>query len=90
MPAARLNFMSNPQQYTPGDLLMKVFIAQNEIAAARKQAVAMYDEDLRALKELSARVATRRTLSEPELFSSTDFLSPELQSLIDAPLARYQ
>lgn len=81
--------MSTSQQLTAERLLLKVRIATHQIEAARKQAVAMYDEDLRALKELDAKLATVQTVNEPELFSPDKLLSPDLSALIDSPLARY-
>ena len=40
---------------TPADILLRVRIATHMIEAARKQAVAVYDEDLRGLRELDAK-----------------------------------
>lgn len=73
----------------PADILLRVRIATHQIESARKQAVSVYDEDLRALKELDARLATIQSIAQPELFNSENVLTPELMQLIESPLAKY-
>ena len=74
---------------TPADILLRVRIATHMIEAARKQAVAVYDQDLRGLRELDVKLATVQTINQPELFDLNSVLSPEFQKLIEAPLAKY-
>lgn len=69
------------------ELLLRVRIATHQIEGARKQAVSVYDEKLRKLKELDARLATLEAVAQPELFDSTNFLSPDVERLLLAPLA---
>lgn len=83
--------MPNQQNeiHSAGDLCLRVRIATHLIESARKQAVSVYDEDLRALKELDARLATVQSANEPELFRVDKVLTPDLRRLIEAPLAKY-
>ena len=74
---------------TPADILLRVRIATHMIEAARKQAVAVYDEDLRGLRELDAKLATAQTINQPELFDAHSVLSPEFRKVLEAPLAKY-
>lgn len=69
------------------ELLLRVRIATHQIEGARKQAVSVYDEKLRVLRDLDARLATLETAAQPELFDSAKFLSPEIDRLLRAPLA---
>ena len=74
---------------TPAEIVHRARVAVHQIEAARKQAVSVYDEDLRALKELDARLSTPSVLNEPEMFDVEQVLSPDLKQLIEAPLAKY-
>ncbi len=74
---------------TPADILLRVRFAAHQIEGARKQAIAVYDEDLRLLRDLDARIATAQTINEPELFDASTVLSPDVHQLLDAPLAKY-
>jgi hypothetical protein len=49
----------------------------------------VFDEDLRVLRDLDARLATSQTINEPELFKPDEVLSPEIQTLLEAPLSKY-
>jgi hypothetical protein len=75
---------------TASDVLLRVRVATHQLSAARKQAIAAYDEDLRALKNLDLKLATVETLQQPELFDIDSSLTPELIRLLDSPLAKYQ
>ena len=75
---------------TASDVLLRVRVATHQLSAARKQAIAAYDEDLRALKNLDLKLATVETLQQPELFDIDASLTPELIRLLDSPLAKYQ
>lgn len=79
----------NKNMNSPGDLLLRVRFATHQIKAARKQAVSQFDADLRRLSDLDMLLTTPETVNQPELFKSSSVLTPELQKLIDAPLARY-
>lgn len=70
-----------------GLLLLKVRIATHQIEGARKQAVSGFDDKLRTLRDLDAKLATLETIAQPELFDSTNYLSPEVEHLLAAPLA---
>lgn len=72
---------------TAADLLLRVRIATHQIEGARKQAVSVYDEKLRKLKELDAKLATLETIAQPELFDASSHLSPDVEQLLAAPLA---
>ena len=74
---------------TAGELLLRVRFATHQITAARKQAVSQYDADLRRLNDLDMLLTTPEAMSQPELFKNEDVLTPELQTLLDAPLAKY-
>ena len=74
---------------TPADILIRVRFATHQIEAARKSAVSVFDEDLRVLRDLDARLATSQTINEPELFKPEEVLSPEIQTLLEAPLSKY-
>lgn len=80
--------MSN-QTKSAADILLRVRFATHQIEAARKQAIAGYDEDLRMLRDLDARLATSQTINEPELFEPASILSPEVDAILTAPLAKY-
>ena len=69
------------------ELLLRVRIATHQIEGARKQAVSVYDEKLRTLRDLDARLATIETAAQPELFDSAKYLSPDIDRLLRAPLA---
>lgn len=71
-------------------VIMRVQVATLQLLAARKQAIAAYDEDLRALKSLNLKLATVETMQQPELFDVDATLTPELIRLLDSPLAKYQ
>jgi len=75
---------------TASEVLLRVRVATHQLSAARKQAIAAYDEDLRALKNLDLKLATVETLQQPELFDIDASLTPELIRLLDSPLAKYQ
>ena len=75
---------------TAAGVLLRVRIATHLLESARKQAIATYNEDLRALRELDAKIATVQSANEPELFDAEKVLSPDLLSLINAPLAKYE
>lgn len=74
---------------TAGEILLRVRFATHQITAARKQAVSQYDADLRRLADLDMLLTTPEAMSQPELFKSDSILTPELQELLDAPLAKY-
>ena len=67
---------------TASDVLLRVRVATHQLSAARKQAIAAYDEDLRALKNLDLKLATVETLQQPELFDIDASLTPELIRLL--------
>jgi hypothetical protein len=71
------------------DILLRVRFATHQIESARKQAMAVYDEDLRHLRDLDSRLATAQAINEPELFEMAEILSPEVEQLLAAPLAKY-
>ena len=71
-------------------VIMRVQVATLQLLAARKQAIAAYDEDLRALKSLNLKLATVETMQQPELSDVDATLTPELIRLLDSPLAKYQ
>lgn len=73
--------------HSAGCLLLKIRIATHQIEGARKQAVSGFDEKLRVLRDLDARLATLETIAQPELFDAGSYLSPEVESLLAAPLA---
>lgn len=75
------------QPATAADLLLRVRIATHLIEGARKQAVSVYDEKLRVLRDLDARLATLEAVAQPELFQADAYVNPEIQRLLDAPLA---
>ncbi len=77
------------ERLTAAQIVHRARVAVHQIEAARKQAVSVYDEDLRALKELDSRLSTPTVLNEPEMFDVEQVLSPDLRSLLDAPLAKY-
>lgn len=79
--------MKSPSTTTAADLLLRVRIATHQVEGARKQAVSGYDEKLRVLRDLDARLATLETIAQPELFDSSQFLSPDVERLLAAPLA---
>ena len=72
------------------EILLRVRVATHQLAAARKQAIAAYDEDLRALKNLDLKLATVETLQQPEMFDIDASLTPEMTRLLESPLAKYQ
>ena len=74
---------------TPADVLQRVVFAQNVIQASKKQSVADYDEDLRALRSLMLKLGTAEYIAQPELFDVETMLSPEVKRLLEAPLAKY-
>ena len=83
--------MNNPNKYNgPGDILLRVRAATHQIEAARKQAVSEYDADLRRLSELDKRLSTPEAVAQPELFNITEVLTPDIESLLSAPLAKYE
>lgn len=59
------------------------------IHAARKQAVSEYDADLRRLDELDKCLTTPEVMAQPELFDVRSVLTPEIENLLAAPLAKY-
>ena len=73
----------------PGDILLRVRSAAHQIQAARKQAVSEYDADLRRLDELDKRLTQPEAVAQPELFDVGDVLTPEIEDLLAAPLAKY-
>ena len=82
--------MSTTTQYkTAADILLRVRFATHQIEAARKQSISVFDEDLRLLRDLDSRLATSQTINEPELFEPTTIMSPDVQELLAAPLAKY-
>jgi hypothetical protein len=82
--------MSTKQaEKTAGEIMLRVRHAAHLIAAARKQAVSQYDADLRRLSDLDMQLTTPEAISQPELFSVEKVITPELQELLDAPLAKY-
>lgn len=70
-----------------GLLLLKTRIATHQIEGARKQAVSAFDEKLRILRDLDARLAVLESVAQPELFEADNYLSPEVERLLAAPLA---
>ena len=74
---------------TAGELLLRVRFATHQIMAARKQAVSQYDADLRRLSDLDMLLTTPEAISQPELFKPDAMLTPDLQELLDSPLAKY-
>lgn len=82
--------MKQPTKYNgPGDILLRVRAATHQIEAARKQAVSEYDADLRRLSELDKRLSTPETVAQPELFNVGEMLTPDIETLLDAPLSKY-
>lgn len=79
--------MSQSRFTSAAELLLRVRIATHQIEGARKQVVSVYDEKLRKLKDLDARLATLESAAQPELFKADQFLSPEVDQLLAAPLA---
>ncbi len=75
---------------TPAEVHHRVRVAANQISAARKQALSMYDADLRLLRDLDLKLSSTCALNEPELIKVETILSPEARELISAPLAKYQ
>lgn len=78
-----------PHKPSAGDILLRVRSASHQISAARKQAVSQYDADLRRLADLDVLLTTPEAMSQPELFNPDTVLTPELQDLLAAPLAKY-
>lgn len=74
---------------TAADILLQVRFATHQIESMRKQSIAVFDEDLRLLRDLDSRIATSQTINEPELFEPGSVLSPEVENLLAAPLAKY-
>ena len=81
--------MMNTPYKTAAVILLRVRFATHQIEAARKQSIAVYDEDLRLLRDLDSRLATSQTINEPELFDAQTILSPDVQQILSAPLAKY-
>lgn len=82
--------MKEPTYKSPAELLFRVRFATHQIEAARKQAIAGYDEDLRMLRDLDAKLATPQMAAEPELFSVGQMVSPDVDDILRAPLAKYE
>lgn len=83
--------MSTGQNYKSiSEILHYARDAFHTIAAARKQAIAQYDEDLRALKNLDLKLSPIKTKEQLELFDLESTLTPELKRLLDSPLAKYK
>ena len=83
--------MSTIQNYKSiSEILHYARDAFHTIAAARKQAISQYDEDLRALKNLDLKLSPIKTKEQLELFDLESTLTPELKRLLDSPLAKYQ
>lgn len=78
-----------PTKPSAGEILLRVRYASHQIAAARKQAVSQYDADLRRLSDLDVLLTTPEAMSQPELFEPDAVLTPELNELLSAPLAKY-
>lgn len=82
--------MNNKTEHRgPGDILLRVRSATHQIQAARKQAVSEYDADLRRLDELDKRLTTPEAVAQSELFNIGEVLTPEIEELLAAPLAKY-
>jgi hypothetical protein len=73
----------------PADILRRARFATHQIKAARKQAVSQYDADLRRLSDLDILLTTPEAMSQPELFRVESVLTPDLEELIERPLAKY-
>ncbi len=80
---------NNDNKHSAGELLLRVRFATHQIHAARKQAVSQYDADLRRLADLDMLLTTPEAMAQPELFKLDAVITPELQELLDAPLAKY-
>jgi hypothetical protein len=65
---------------------LRAGLAISEIAAAKKQKVAGYDERLRMLNTLTDRLLIKQIDAQDELFDPKEILSPELVKLLEAPL----
>lgn len=76
-------------ELTVGEISHRILTATNAIQASRKQAMAVYDEDLRALRDLTRQIGTFEMINQPELFKLGNILTPELQRLLEAPLSKY-
>lgn len=81
--------INHNQKSSAGELLLRVRYASHQIAAARKQAVSQYDADLRRLADLDMQLTTPEAMAQPELFKADAILTPDLQELLAAPLAKY-
>ena len=75
---------------TVGGIHNKSRWAFHTLTAAKKQAIAAYDEDLRALKNLDLKLSAQEKLQQPELFKIETVLSPEIRQILESPLAKYQ
>lgn len=83
--------MSTIQNYKSiSEILHHARHAFHTIAAARKQAIAEYDEDLRALKNLDLKLSPIQTKEQLEMFDLESTLTPELKRMLQSPLAKYQ
>lgn len=83
--------MSTGQNYKSiSEILHHARHAFHTIAAARKQAIAEYDEDLRALKNLDLKLSPIQTKEQLEMFDLESTLTPELKRMLESPLAKYQ
>jgi hypothetical protein len=77
------------KKLSPGEVHHLVRIATRQIEAAKKQAVSMYDEDIRMLRKIDLKLSTPMAVDQPELFSVDTVLTPEAQAIVEAPLAKY-
>lgn len=69
--------------------MLRVRYATHQIQAARKQAVSQYDAALRKMHNLDMQLTTPEAVSQPELFDPYTVLTPEIQELLSAPLAKF-
>lgn len=65
---------------------LRTGLAVSEITAAKKQRVSSYDERLRKLNQLTEVLLVKQVDAQDEMFDPKEILSPELESLLNAPL----
>lgn len=80
--------MKSPKK-TRSDIIGDAYSALMQITAAKKQACAQYDADIRRLRDLLEQLTTSEARAQGELFPTDTIVTPELAELIAFPLAKY-